>query len=147
MNGVVLLLLDGCGRNAFAIHASAFFTRWRRGRASVTALPSALVRADLAGTSRPTSRHDGFEWLCVLSGRLRVVLGEADLSLGVGEAVEFDTQVPYWFGSTGDGPVEVLSIFGRPGERVLLRGAVVGRWSTGVGVPPPGAPCGRMSES
>jgi transcriptional regulator with XRE-family HTH domain len=74
-------------------------------------------------TAPAPRRHDGFEWLCVLSGRLRVVLGEEDLSLGVGEAVEFDTQVPHWFGSTGDGPVEVLSIFGRPGERVFLRGA------------------------
>lgn len=72
-------------------------------------------------TSPKPRRHDGFEWLCVLSGRLRVVLGDQDLSLEVGEAVEFDTQVPHWFGSTGDGPVEVLSIFGRPGERVHLR--------------------------
>ncbi|WP_088286395.1 helix-turn-helix domain-containing protein [Kineosporia sp. A_224] len=74
-------------------------------------------------TTPKPRRHDGFEWLCVLSGRLRVVLGDEDLSLGVGEAVEFDTQVPHWFGSAGEGPVEVLSIFGRPGERVLLRGA------------------------
>lgn len=44
--------------------------------------------------------------------------GEGDLVLGVGEAAEFDTQVPHWFGSAGDGPAEVLSIFGRPGERM-----------------------------
>ncbi|NHT18130.1 XRE family transcriptional regulator [Cellulomonas sp. IC4_254] len=65
--------------------------------------------------------HDGFEWLYVLSGRMRLVLGGRDLVLGTGEAAEFDTQVPHWFGSTGDGPVEVLSIFGRPGERMLVR--------------------------
>jgi hypothetical protein len=41
--------------------------------------------------------------------------------MGVGEAAEFDTSVPHWFGSTGDGPAEVLSIFGRPGERMLVR--------------------------
>ncbi len=41
--------------------------------------------------------------------------------LNVGEAAEFDTQVPHWFGSTGDGPAEVLSIFGRPGERLPIR--------------------------
>lgn len=62
--------------------------------------------------------HDGFEWLYVLSGRMRLVLGDQDLVLGVGEAAEFDTQVPHWFGSTGDEPAEVLSIFGRPGERM-----------------------------
>jgi transcriptional regulator with XRE-family HTH domain len=62
--------------------------------------------------------HDGFEWLYVLSGQMRLVMGDQDLVLGIGEAAEFDTQVPHWFGSTGDGPAEVLSIFGRPGERM-----------------------------
>ncbi len=59
-------------------------------------------------------RHDGFEWLYVLSGRMRLVLGDRDLVLGVGEAAEFDTRVPHWSGSNGDRPAEVLSIFGRP---------------------------------
>jgi transcriptional regulator with XRE-family HTH domain len=72
--------------------------------------------------SRPEPRtHDGFEWLYVLAGRMRLVLGEQDLVLGVGEAAEFDTQVPHWFGSTGSEPAEVLSIFGRPGERMHVR--------------------------
>ena len=71
--------------------------------------------------SEPKPRtHDGFEWLYVLSGRMRLVLGDQDLVLAVGEAAEFDTQVPHWFGSTGEGPAEVLSIFGRPGERMQL---------------------------
>ena len=75
-----------------------------------------------ARLSDPAPRsHDGFEWLYVLSGRMRLVLGPRDLVLGAGEAAEFDTQVPHWFGSTGDGPAEVLSIFGRPGERMLVR--------------------------
>jgi transcriptional regulator with XRE-family HTH domain len=72
-----------------------------------------------ATQSRPNPRtHDGFEWLYVLAGRMRLILGAQDLVLGVGEAAEFDTQLPHWFGSTGDGPAEVLSIFGRPGERM-----------------------------
>lgn len=71
--------------------------------------------------STPTMRtHDGFEWLYVLSGQMRLVLGDQDLVLGAGEAAEFDTQVPHWFGSTGDGPAEVLSIFGRLGERMHM---------------------------
>jgi quercetin dioxygenase-like cupin family protein len=72
--------------------------------------------------ARPKPRtHDGFEWLYVLSGRMRLILGNQDLVLGVGEAAEFDTQIPHWFGSTGEGAAEVLSIFGRPGERMLVR--------------------------
>ncbi|MEU5289935.1 helix-turn-helix domain-containing protein [Streptomyces umbrinus] len=65
--------------------------------------------------------HEGYEWLYVLSGRLRLVLGEHDVVLGPGEAAEFDTRVPHWFGSTGEGPVEFLSLFGRQGERMHVR--------------------------
>jgi transcriptional regulator with XRE-family HTH domain len=65
--------------------------------------------------------HEGYEWLYVLSGRLRLVLGEHDVVLGPGEAAEFDTRVPHWFGSTGDGPAEFLSLFGPQGERMHVR--------------------------
>ena len=51
----------------------------------------------------------------------RLILGDQDLVLGEGEAVEFDTELPHWFGSTGPGPTEVLSIFSRPGERMHVR--------------------------
>jgi transcriptional regulator with XRE-family HTH domain len=72
-----------------------------------------------ASQSTPNPRaHDGYEWLYVLSGRMRLILGDQDFILDVGEAAEFDTQLPHWFGSTGEGPAEVLSIFGRPGERI-----------------------------
>ncbi len=43
-----------------------------------------------ASQSRPTPRvHDGYEWLYVLSGRVRLVLGDDDLVLAPGEAAEF----------------------------------------------------------
>jgi transcriptional regulator with XRE-family HTH domain len=65
--------------------------------------------------------HEGYEWLYVLSGKLRLVLGEHDVVLTAGEAAEFDTRVPHWFGSTGEGPVEFLSLFGPQGERMHVR--------------------------
>lgn len=65
--------------------------------------------------------HEGYEWLYVLNGRLRVVLGEHDLVLPPGEAAEFDTRVPHWFGSADAEPAEILSLFGRQGERAHLR--------------------------
>lgn len=67
--------------------------------------------------------HDGQEWLYVLSGRMRLVLGDHDLVLGAGEVAEFDTSTPHWFGSTGEEPAEVLSVFGRPGEEMRVRTA------------------------
>ncbi|MCM2580630.1 helix-turn-helix domain-containing protein [Streptomyces meridianus] len=65
--------------------------------------------------------HEGYEWLYVLNGRLRLVLGDHDLELLPGEAAEFDTRVPHWFGAAGPEPVEFLSLFGRQGERAHLR--------------------------
>jgi transcriptional regulator with XRE-family HTH domain len=65
--------------------------------------------------------HEGYEWLYVLNGKLRLVLGEQDLVLSPGEAAEFDTRVPHWFGSTGNEPAEFLCLFGRQGERAHLR--------------------------
>jgi transcriptional regulator with XRE-family HTH domain len=65
--------------------------------------------------------HDGYEWLYVIAGKMRLVLGEHDLVLGPGEVAEFDTREPHWFGSTGDEPAEVLSLFGRQGERMHVR--------------------------
>jgi transcriptional regulator with XRE-family HTH domain len=67
--------------------------------------------------------HDGYEWIYVLSGHMRFVLGDQDWVLGPGEVASFDTKVPHWFGSTGDEPAEILSIFGRPGERMTVRTA------------------------
>ena len=69
---------------------------------------------------RPTQHrvHDGHEWLYVLSGSLRLLLGEQDLVLEAGEAAEFDTRVPHSM-STADGKdVSVLSIFSEEGERM-----------------------------
>ncbi|MBB5827508.1 helix-turn-helix domain-containing protein [Micromonospora carbonacea] len=65
--------------------------------------------------------HEGYEWLYVLNGRLRMVLGERDLVLSPGEAAEFDTRLPHWFGAADPGPVEFLSLFGSQGERAHLR--------------------------
>lgn len=65
--------------------------------------------------------HEGYEWLYVLNGRLRLILGEHDLVLSPGEAAEFDTRVPHWFGAAGAEPVEFLSMFGKQGERTHLR--------------------------
>jgi transcriptional regulator with XRE-family HTH domain len=65
--------------------------------------------------------HEGYEWLYVLNGRLRLILGEHDVVLTPGEAAEFDTRIPHWFGTADSAPVEFLSLFGKQGERAHLR--------------------------
>ena len=79
-----------------------------------------VIPAGPMGTPDPKS-HAGYEWLYVLGGRLRLILGEHDLVLPPGEAAEFDTRLPHWFGSADGEAVEFLSIFGPQGERVHVR--------------------------
>lgn len=74
------------------------------------------------GRREPRQRtHEGYEWLYVLSGRLRLVLGDQDVELRPGEAAEFDTRVPHWFGNADQRAVEFLSLFGPQGERMHVR--------------------------
>lgn len=65
--------------------------------------------------------HEGYDWAYVLNGRLRLVLGDQELILEPGEAAEFDTRTPHWFGATSAGPVEFLSLIGKQGERAHIR--------------------------
>ena len=65
--------------------------------------------------------HGGYEWIYVLSGKMRLILGEHDLVMAAGEVAEFDTRLPHWFGSADGKPAEVLSLFGRQGESVHVR--------------------------
>jgi quercetin dioxygenase-like cupin family protein len=75
----------------------------------------------ISNTTPEPRAHDGYEWIYVLSGHMRFVLGDQELTLGPGEVASFDTKVPHWFGSTGEEPAEILSIFGRPGEHMTIR--------------------------
>jgi transcriptional regulator with XRE-family HTH domain len=77
--------------------------------------------AEPPGRPRQVS-HEGYEWLCVLYGRLWLALGNQDLVLAAGDVVEFDTRIPHGVANAGStGPVEYLIMFGPQGERLRLR--------------------------
>lgn len=67
----------------------------------------------------PLPVHEGHDWMYVISGRLRLLLGDRDLVIEPGEAVEFSTLEPHWFGVV-DSVVEVIAIFGTHGEQTHL---------------------------
>jgi len=67
--------------------------------------------------------HEGYEWLYVLAGHMRLILAGHDITMGPGEVAEFDTRLPHWFGPAADQPVEILSLFGKQGERIHVRAA------------------------
>lgn len=75
--------------------------------------------------------HEGYDWVFVLNGTLRLVLGEHNLILQPGEAAEFDTRTPHWFGATSAGPVEFLSLVGKQGERAHVKSINVRPKSSG----------------
>jgi mannose-6-phosphate isomerase-like protein (cupin superfamily) len=67
----------------------------------------------------PLPVHAGHDWIYVLEGRMRLCLGEDDLVISPGEAVEFSTWTPHWFGAVEE-PVEVIMIVGPEGANEHL---------------------------
>ncbi|MFF5448727.1 helix-turn-helix domain-containing protein [Streptomyces sp. NPDC012888] len=65
--------------------------------------------------------HEGHEWLYVLAGELRLVLGEREFLLRPGEVAEFDTGEPHWFGPAGTRAVEILHLYGPHGDQAVVR--------------------------
>lgn len=67
------------------------------------------------------SAHEGYDWIYVLSGRVRLALGDDEIVLEAGEAAEFDTRLPHGQASASLEPAEILNLLSRQGERVHLR--------------------------
>ncbi len=65
--------------------------------------------------------HPGREWLYVLTGRLRLLLGGQDLLIEPGQAAEFSTLVPHWFGATDGAAVTFIMLVGAQGDRLHFR--------------------------
>jgi quercetin dioxygenase-like cupin family protein len=60
--------------------------------------------------------HPGHDWFFVLEGRVRLSLGEREITVETGEAAEFATMTPHAVEAI-DGPAELIMIFDRDGQR------------------------------
>ncbi|MEJ3654326.1 helix-turn-helix domain-containing protein [Actinomycetes bacterium KLBMP 9759] len=80
-----------------------------------------VIPAGWPGPEPEQKVHEGYDWCYVLSGQLRLQLGQHDMLLLPGEAAEFDCRTPHAFSNPGPGPTEVLTLFGPQGERLHLR--------------------------
>lgn len=81
-----------------------------------------ILPAGLTDSIAPEAKsHEGYHWLYLLRGRLRMILGGEDFILAAGEVAEFDTHLPHWYGNADSNPVEFLSILGPQGQRFHLR--------------------------
>ncbi len=106
-----------------ASHTRHLVTYWPLTRHSGAGGPQAFkIRINPRRRTPPAElpTHEGQEWLYVLSGRLQLILGEQHFVIDPGEAVEFSTWTPHWFGAV-DGSVEAIILFGPHGERVHMR--------------------------
>jgi transcriptional regulator with XRE-family HTH domain len=65
--------------------------------------------------------HEGYEWLYVLAGKLRLIIGDRQYTLNPGEVAEFDTTEPHWFGPDDTNAVEILHLFGPRGDQAVIR--------------------------
>jgi transcriptional regulator with XRE-family HTH domain len=100
-------------------HGVTFWPLTRHGPAS--GLHAFKIRISPRRRTPPTELpvHEGQDWVYVLSGRMRLILGERDFTIEPGEAVEFSTWTPHWFGAV-DGHVEAILLLGPHGERLHL---------------------------
>jgi transcriptional regulator with XRE-family HTH domain len=63
--------------------------------------------------------HPGRDWFTVLSGTARLYLGDRVILVTAGQAAQFSTMTPHAI-TAADGPVEILTILDRDGERAHL---------------------------
>ena len=71
---------------------------------------------DRSRRPEPLRVHPGRDWFTVLSGTARLRLGDRTILVEAGDAADFSTMVPHAVEAC-DGPVEILTIFDRDGER------------------------------
>ncbi len=96
-----------------APHRSGKRTTWMLSRPTGSTI---AVKTRLEPTRRPDAQrvHPGHDWFFVLSGRVRLLLGDRKIDLETGEAAEFNTMTPHAV-SALDAPAELLMIFNRDG--------------------------------
>lgn len=103
-------------------------TTWMLNRPTGSTL---AVKMRLEPTRRaPQQRvHPGHDWFFVTAGRVRLSLGEREITVETGEAAEFATMTPHAFEAV-DGPAELIMIFDRDGQRAHVHHGTAGPSAT-----------------
>jgi transcriptional regulator with XRE-family HTH domain len=90
-------------------------TTWTLSRPT-GATQAVKIRLDATDRSPEQRVHAGHDWFFVLEGRVRLYLGDREITVETGEAAEFATMTPHAFNAI-DRPAEVIMIFDREGQR------------------------------
>lgn len=100
-------------------------TTWMLSRPTASMI---AVKMRLEPTRRTHEQrvHPGHDWFFVITGRVRLSLGERDVIVEAGESAEFATMTPHAFGAI-DGPAELIMIFDRDGQRAHVHHETAGQ--------------------
>lgn len=93
-------------------------TTWPLSRPTSTTT-AVKVRLEPGRTPPEPQVHPGHDWLFVLSGAVRLTLGEREIVVEEGEAAEFSTMTPHAVAAVNE-PAELLMVFDGEGRRAHL---------------------------
>jgi transcriptional regulator with XRE-family HTH domain len=103
-------------------------TTWMLSRPTASTLV-AKMRIEPTGKTQKQRVHPGHDWFFVITGRVRLSLGEREIIVQAGESAEFSTMTPHAFAAI-DGPAEVIAIFDRDGQRAHVHHETAGQPAT-----------------
>ena len=70
----------------------------------------------------PQKVHNGYDWLFVTEGRVKLSLGSREITVEAGEAAEFSTMTPHAVTAI-DRPAELIMVFDSDGRRAHVHNA------------------------
>jgi len=90
-------------------------TTWMLSRPTAAAI-AVKVRIEQTRKAEEQRVHPGHDWFFVITGQVRLSLGEREITVQAGESAEFSTMTPHALAAI-DGPAELIMIFDRDGQR------------------------------
>jgi transcriptional regulator with XRE-family HTH domain len=90
-------------------------TTWMLSRPTASRI-AVKTRIEPARKTEEQRVHPGHDWFYVITGRVRLSLGEREITVEAGESAEFATMTPHALAAI-DGPAELIMIFDRDGQR------------------------------
>jgi transcriptional regulator with XRE-family HTH domain len=90
-------------------------TSWMLSRPTASTV-AVKMRIEPTRKNQELRVHPGHDWFFVITGQVRLSLGEREIIVQAGESAEFTTMTPHAFAAT-DGPAELIMIFDRDGQR------------------------------
>lgn len=90
-------------------------TTWLLSRPTASTV-AIKMRLEPTGKTAEQRVHPGRDWLFVITGQVRLALGEREIIVQAGESAEFATMTPHAIAAV-DRPAELIMIFDRDGQR------------------------------